>query len=55
MLRDFLCERFIYEFASLIFMNKDKKFEALWKKIEAVRKDPEAMKLLDRLIKVHTS
>lgn len=30
-------------------------FEALWKRIEEVRNDPEAMKLLDKLIKVHTS
>lgn len=30
-------------------------FEELWKRIEEVRNDPEAMKLLDELIKVHTS
>ena len=30
-------------------------FEEVWKRIEEVRKDPEAMKLLDELIKVHTS
>ena len=30
-------------------------FEEVWKQIEAVRSDPKAMKLLDELIKAHTS
>lgn len=36
--------------------NKDKvKWEKLEKSVEDIRNDPEAMKLLDELIKFHTS
>ena len=46
---------FKYPLRELIFMTEDKRFERVWKAVENVRKDPETMKLLNELIKKHTS
>ena len=35
--------------------NKPENFDKLWERIESIRKDPESMKALDELIKIHTS
>ncbi len=36
-------------------MSEKEKLERLWSRIESVRNNPDAMRLLDRLIKIHTS
>ena len=50
-------ESFIYEVAlySVMKGKNESKWEKLEKSVEDIRNDPETMKLLDELIKFHTS
>jgi len=36
-------------------MSKNKRFEHVWGSVQSIRRDRESMKILDELIKKHTS